>query len=235
VNEPQPVCAVVGAGPGNGVAFARRLAQAGYQVALLARDLDRLTELSREIPSAHPFACDATDEASLTATFCAIADKLGPVSVLVYNVGKGVWGAPLDVAPEDFERSWRSNCLGGFLAARQVLPAMREAARGTILFVGATASLRGKAETTAFAAAKAAQRSLAQSLARAYGPDGVHVALLIIDAVVDEPLMRARFADRPDSFFCKPDAIAEAALMLVRQDPSAWTFELDLRPFGERW
>lgn len=230
-----PVCAIVGAGPGNGAAFARRFAAEGYRVALLARNLERLSELAATLPDSRAYACDVTDGASIRAAFEAIAHDLGPAEVLVYNAGKMVWGDPLAVGEADFEAAWRVNTHGAFLAARAVLPAMLAAGHGTILFVGATASRRGRPSTTAFAAAKAAQRSLAESLARAYGPQGIHVSLLIIDGVVDEPVNRPAFPGRPDEFFAQPGDIAETAVFLARQPRSAWTFELDVRPFGEPW
>jgi len=139
------------------------------------------------------------------------------------------------VTPQDFETAWRINTFGGFLSAQQVLPAMIDAGRGVIVFIGATASRRGAAATAAFAAAKGGQRLMAESLARAYGPQGVHVALVVIDAVVGEPLMRSKLADRPDDFFCAPNDIADTVLMLTRQKRSAWTFELEVRPFAEKW
>jgi NAD(P)-dependent dehydrogenase (short-subunit alcohol dehydrogenase family) len=136
---------------------------------------------------------------------------------------------------DDFEAAWRTNTFGAFAAARSVIPAMKRRAAGHIIFVGATASRRGGAKTVAFASAKAAQRSLAESLARSLGPSKIHVSLIIIDGIVDEPSIRTKLADKPDSFFVKPDDIADTALMLTRQKPSAWTFELEARPFGETW
>ena len=230
-----PVCAIVGAGPGNGAAFARRFATEGYRVALLARNGERLAELAASIQDSRAYACDVAEGESVRGAFEAIARELGEVEVLVFNAGKMVWGDPLKVSEADFEASWRVNAHGAFLTARAVLPSMLAAGRGTILFVGATASRRGRPNTTAFAAGKSAQRSLAESLARAYGPKGIHVALLIIDGVVDEPVNRPAFPGRPDEFFLKPDDIAATAACVVRQPRSAWTFELDVRPFGEQW
>ncbi|NOX94823.1 MAG: SDR family NAD(P)-dependent oxidoreductase [Alphaproteobacteria bacterium] len=231
----RPVCVVVGAGPGNGAAFARRFAADGYAVAVLARDFDRLSTMASDIPGAQAFECDVSDSGSVDAAFTAIARDLGDVNVLIYNAGKGAWGDALSVSQADFESAWRVGAYGAFSTTRYVLPAMKKAGAGTIIFIGATASRRGSANSTAFAAAKAAQRSLAESLARAYGPDGVHVSLLIIDAVVSEPVMREKLAGYPDEFFCDPADIAETALMLTHQPSSAWTFELDIRPFGEKW
>ncbi len=230
-----PVCVVAGAGPGNGAAFAQRFAAEGYAVALLARSKDRTAALAAELPHARAFACDVSDAPSVEAAFAAVEAELGPAEVLIYNAGKGVWGDVERVTPAEFEEAWRVNTLGLFLAARRVIPRMTAAARGAIVVVGATASLRGGAETAAFAPAKAAQRSLAQSLARRLWPMGVHVALIIIDGVVDGASTRRMFPDRTDDFFVKPAAVADIALALARQDRSAWSFEVEARPFGEKW
>ncbi|MFA6984658.1 MAG: SDR family NAD(P)-dependent oxidoreductase [Arenimonas sp.] len=231
----KPVCAVVGVGPGNGASLARRFAAEGYAVAMLARSSQLMSKLATELPMARAYACDVGDSAAVERTFAAIEAELGAIDVLVYNAGKGVWGSAEEVSPESFEASWRVNTLGAFVAARCVIPAMKQRGAGQIIFIGATASRRGGAKAAAFASAKAAQRSLAESLARALGPAGIHVSLIIVDGIVDEPMMRAKLADKPDSFFVKPDDIADTAVMLTRQNPSAWTFELEARPFGETW
>ena len=233
--ERRPVCVVAGVGPGNGEAFARRFATQGYSVALLARRKDRIEALAGELPNARAFACDVTDAASVQAALAAAEAELGQAEVLIYNAGKGVWGDVEQVKPADFEEAWRINALGLFLTARRVIPAMTAAGRGAIVVVGATASLRGMAGTAAFASAKAAQRSLTQSLARHLWPKGIHVALIIIDGVVGGPETRQRFSDKPDDFFVKPAAVADIALSLVRQDRSAWSFEVEARPFSEKW
>ena len=233
--ERRPVCAVAGVGPGNGEAFARRFAAEGYAVALLARRKDRIEALATELANARAFACDVTDAGSVEGAFAAIEAELGPVEVLIYNAGKGVWGDVEEVTPSDFEEAWRINALGLFLTARRVTSGMTAAARGAIIVVGATASLRGMAGTAAFASAKAAQRSLTQSLARHLWPKGVHVSLIIVDGVVGGPETRKMFSDRPDDFFVKPAAIADVALGLTRQDRSAWSFEVEARPYGEKW
>ena len=230
-----PVCAIVGVGPGNGAALARRFASEGYAVAMLARTTALTEPLAAELPGARSYPCDVTDAAAVQETFARVARELGAVDVLVYNAGKGVWGAAADVSPEDFEECWRVNGFGAFLAARAVIPAMMSSASGNIIFIGATASRRGAARAAAFASAKAGQRVLAESLARAYGPLGVHVSVIVVDGIVDEPLMRARFSDKPDSFFVKPDDVSDIAMMLTRQRRSAWSFELEARPFGEAW
>jgi NAD(P)-dependent dehydrogenase (short-subunit alcohol dehydrogenase family) len=231
----RPVCAVVGVGPGNGAALARRFAAEGFAVALLARR----TELSQEIAStlavARAYACDVSDAASVQRAFAAIRGDLGDVDVVVYNAGSGTWGTVEEVSAEAFETSWRVNTLGAFLVAREVIPAMKAAKHGSIVFIGATASRRGNVKTAAFAPAKAAQRSLAESMARHLWPSGVHVALVIVDGVVDLAATRQRMPGKPDAFFIKPDDVAETVFALTQQKPSAWSFEVEARPFGETW
>jgi NAD(P)-dependent dehydrogenase (short-subunit alcohol dehydrogenase family) len=229
------VCAITGVGPGNGAAFARRFASAGYRVALLARSQERLEQLEQEIPGSRGFLLDVADEPAVDAVFARVREELGPVDVLVQNAGSAVFGDALSVTRADFEAAWRTNALGLFLCTRAVVPDMQKAGRGTIVVVGATASTRGGAPFAAFASAKAAQRILAQSLARLLGPQGIHVAYLVIDGVIDMPRTRAFFRDRPDDFFLNPDHIAQTVHHLAEQERSAWTFELDVRPFGEKW
>ena len=147
----RPVCAIAGVGRGNGEAFARRFAAEGYSVGLLARSKERIETLAAEIPGARAFACDVTAAASVEAAYAAIEAELGPVEVLIYNAGKGVWGDVEQVTPAQFEEAWRVNALGLLLASRRVIPAMTAARRGAIVVVGATASLRGMAGTSAFA------------------------------------------------------------------------------------
>jgi NAD(P)-dependent dehydrogenase (short-subunit alcohol dehydrogenase family) len=231
----RPVCAVVGVGPGNGAAFARRFAAEGFAVALLARKMELTEGLAATLPSSRAYACDVADEASVARAFAAIRTDLGPVDVVVYNAGSGVWGSIEDVSAAAFTDSWRVNALGLFLVAKEVVPAMKAAGSGNIVIVGATASRRGAARSTAFAPAKAAQRSLAESMARHLWPAGIHVSVIIVDGVVNLPATRQRMADKPDSFFIQPEDVAETALWLTRQKASAWSFEVEARPRGETW
>lgn len=231
----KPVCVVIGVGHGNGAALVSAFAAAGYRVAMIARTRSVMAELESRFPDCRGYCCDAGEPDALAACLAEIAAIEGPVDALVYNAGKGVWGDALTVLPEEFESAWRTNTLGAYAASRAVLPAMIEQGSGSIVFIGATASRRGGAAAVAFAAAKAAQRSMAESLARAFGPRGVHVSLIVVDGIVAEPLMLARFSDKPRTFFVEPLAIADMALMLVRQPRSTWTFELEARPFAERW
>jgi NAD(P)-dependent dehydrogenase (short-subunit alcohol dehydrogenase family) len=229
------VCAVVGVGPGNGAAFARRFAAEGYAVALMARGTKLTTPLASQLPIARAYACDVTDAASVERAFEATRADLGEADVVVYNAGSGVWGTLDQIDAAAFESAWRVNTLGAFHVARQVAPAMRQRGDGAIVFIGATASRRGMPRTTAFAPAKAAQRSLAESLARQLWPAGVHVSLVIVDGVVDLPATRQRMPDKPDSFFVAPDDVAETVFRLTTQPRSAWSFEVEARPFGETW
>ncbi len=231
----KPVCVIAGVGPGNGSAFARKFAAEGYRIALLSRSEALSGELARELADARAYRCDLSDAAATRTVFEAIRKDMGAAAVLVYNAGSGQWGTPEETTPADMEQAWRVNVLGCLTASQSVVPGMIEGGGGAVVVIGATASWRGGARATAFASAKAAQRSLAQSLARHLGPQGVHVGYVIIDGVIDIPRTRARLADKPDEFFLKPSDIAESVYHLARQPRSAWTFELDLRPFGERW
>jgi NAD(P)-dependent dehydrogenase (short-subunit alcohol dehydrogenase family) len=228
----KPVCAVVGIGPQNGTSFARRFASEGYAVALLSRKTDYSNELAAELESAKAYACDVTDAAAVEAAFTAVRGDLGEVDVLVYNAGSGVWGNIEELSAHDFEQSWRINTMGAFLVSKQVIPSMKEKKAGTIIFVGATASLRGKPFTTAFAPAKASQRSLAQAMARHLWPSGIHVALLIIDGGVKSLDSDANL-EAPKTL--NPDDIATTAYFLAQQPRSAWSFEVDVRPSQETW
>jgi NAD(P)-dependent dehydrogenase (short-subunit alcohol dehydrogenase family) len=230
-----PVCVVIGIGPGNGAAFARRFAADGYAVALLSRTTEASTALASELPGARAWACDVGDPSAVDRVLGEIEAQLGDPEVVIYNAGSGVFGTLDDVTAADFEAAWRVNALGGFVVGKRVAAAMRRAGRGTIVFVGATASRRGGARAAAFAPAKMAQRALAESMARHLWPAGIHVCLIIIDGVVDLPRTRQRMAGKPDDFFIKPDDVAATAAWLVQQPRSAWAFEVEARPFGETW
>lgn len=229
------ICVVIGIGPGNGSALARRFAADGYTIALLSRSRESSSKLARELPGAKDFACDVGDAASVAEAFAAIRKELGEVHTVVFNAGSGVFTPLDDVTAADFEASWRVNALGLFLVAKEVAPAMTQAGTGNIIVIGATASRRGAKMTTAFAPAKAAQRSLCESLAKQLGPLGIHVALIIIDGLVDLPKNRERMKDKSNDYFVKPAAVADLASHLAHQDKSGWTFEAEARPFAENW
>jgi NAD(P)-dependent dehydrogenase (short-subunit alcohol dehydrogenase family) len=229
------VCVVIGIGPGNGEAFARRFAAAGYRVAMLSRTTTLSDALVKELDGAKAYVCDASDAQSVTTALEQVERDLGAVDVLVYNAGSGTWGGVDDVTPDALEQALRVNAVGSLAAAQAVLPGMRKKKSGNIVFIGATASRRGGAGTLGFAPAKAAQKSIAESLARKLGPEGIHVSLVVIDGVIDLPRTRERMTDKPQSFFLAPADIAETVHFLTEQKPSAWTFELEVRPFGEKW
>ena len=231
------VAVIVGVGPGIGGAVARRFAGEGHAVALAARSPEKLAPVAEAIENAGgvalPVPMDATDAGQVEEAFARIRSELGDPSVLVYNAGAFHIAGLLEIDTATFERSWRINCLGAFHCAQQVLPAMVDAGRGTLLFTGATGSLRGGARFSCLAVGKFGLRALAQSMAREFGPQGVHVAHVIIDGMVDLPRTRSWMPDKPDEAFLAPDAVAEAYWALHSQHPSTWTHEIDLRPATE--
>jgi NAD(P)-dependent dehydrogenase (short-subunit alcohol dehydrogenase family) len=229
------VCVVTGVGPGTGAALARRFAADGYRVALLARNGSRLEKLAAELPGAAAFPVDVADLDALRTALGRVRGELGAPSVLLHNAVAGGFGTFESVTPEALEQRFRVNVTSLLVLAQELAPAMIEAGQGAIVATGNTSAWRGKAAFAGFAPTKAAQRILAESLARSLGPKGVHVAYVVIDAVIDVPWTRQAFADRPDAFFIQPAGIADAVHHVVHQERSAWTFELDLRPSGESW
>ncbi len=226
---------ITGVGPGTGTALARRFARGGYRVALLARDAARLEALAGELPGSAAFPVDVADLDALRETYAKIRAQLGPASVLVHNAVAGGFGEFDSVTPEALEARFRVNVTSLLVLGQEVARDMVEAGQGAIIATGNTSAWRGKASFAGFAPTKAAQRILTQSMARSLGPKGVHVAYVVIDAVIDVPWARQVFKDRPDEFFIRPDGIADTVFQLAHQERSAWTFELDLRPFGEQW
>ncbi len=233
------IAVIVGIGPGLGAALARRFARGGMDVALMARSDANLAPVAAEVRAlgrrAAPIAMDAGDAASVTAAFARARAELGDADVLVYNAGAFKMGGLLDVSVEEFERCLRINCTGGFLAAREVLGGMAARGRGTVIFTGATASLRGSASFSCLAVGKFGLRALAQSMAREFGPKGVHVAHVVIDGQIDTPRLRQMAPTRDVATMLAPDALAETYWQLHAQDPTAWTLELDVRPRTEKF
>jgi NAD(P)-dependent dehydrogenase (short-subunit alcohol dehydrogenase family) len=231
------VAAVMGVGPGLGASVSRRFAREDFAVALMARRKESVAGVREEIEgrggTALPVTADATDRGSVQAGFERVRAEVGDPEVLVYNAGDFQVGGILDVSPERFDECFRANCAGAFYAAREVLPAMVERGRGTILLTGATAALRGSARFAALAVGKFGLRALAQSMAREFGPQGVHVAHVIIDGQISTPRVRGMYPDREEHTMLSPDAIAQTYWQLHSQDPTAWTLELDLRPSVE--
>ncbi len=235
MNQQMPVALVTGVGPGTGAAIARRFAHGGYAVAMLARNRERLGVLEREIANSHAYQCDVTDEAQLDSTIEAIRSGLGTPSVLIHNAVGGAFGNFMEIDPEVLNRNFQVNTMALLHLARRLAPAMIEAGQGAIIASGNTSALRGKANFAGFAPTKAAQRILAESIARELGPKGIHVAYVLIDAVIDLEWTRKRFADAPDDFFIKPAAIANEIWHIAHQDRSAWSFNVEVRPFRETW
>ena len=231
----QKVCVVAGVGPGTGTALSRRFAAGGYRVAMLARDAERLTKLERDIDGSRGYVVDVTDPERVKEVVARIHVDLGTPSVLVHNAVSGHFGEFLDVTPGVLEDTFRTNVLSLLILGQAVVPHMLASGGGAIMITGNTAAWRGVATFAGFAPSKAAQRILAQSMARSLGPKGIHVAYVVIDAVIDVPWTRRAFAEKPDEFFARPPAIAETVYHVAHQDRSAWTFELDLRPFAEKW
>lgn len=235
MNNTNPIAVVTGTGPGTGAAIVRRFSRGGYQVAMLARNRDRLDKLEREIPNAHAYACNVTDEAQLDSTVEAIRADLGTPKVLIHNAVGGAFGNFMEIDPAVLNRNFQVNAMALLYLARRLAPAMVAAGDGAIISSGNTSALRGKANFAGFAPTKAAQRILAESMARELGPKGVHVAYVLIDAVIDLEWTRKRFPDAPDEFFIKPAAIADEVWHVAHQDRCAWSFNVELRPFRETW
>src|SRR5271154_6466937 len=230
-----PVAVITGVGPGTGAAIARRFSQGGYAVAMLARNRERIANLEKDIPNSRAYPCDVTNEAELDAAISAIRKDLGEPKVLIHNAVGGAFGNFLEIDPQVLNQNFQVNTMALLYLARRLAPAMIEAGDGAIIASGNTSALRGRANFAGFAPTKAAQRILAESMARELGPKGVHVAYIIIDAVIDVPWTRERYKDRPDDFFIKPSAIAEEAWHLTQQNRSGWSFNVELRPYGESW
>lgn len=231
-----PVAVVVGVGAGLGAALGRRFAS-GYKVALVARSSDVTRPLADEIREAGGTAIvvqsDATRADDVASAYAEITKTLGVPDVLVYNGGRRPFGRLVDTPPEVFEEAWRTHALGAFLWSRQVAPAMTERRSGAILVTGATAGVKPGAASAAFGPAKFAVRGLAQVMARDLGPSGVHVAYVNVDGAIDMPFVRTALPHLKDEDVLKPSAIADAFWFLAHQDRSAWTFEMDVRPFKE--
>jgi NAD(P)-dependent dehydrogenase (short-subunit alcohol dehydrogenase family) len=239
------VCLVIGAGEGVGQAIAYAFAGAGHPVCLTRRarnfaQLETLATAIRETGGqAHAFGVDARSEAETTALFDRIERDIGPIGVVVFNIGANVQFGIRDTSARVFTKVWEMACFAGFLAGREAARVMVPRGRGTILFTGATASVRGRDGFAAFAAAKHGLRAVAQSMARELGPQGIHVAHVICDGAIDGVFIRSRVGDTGDllrdDLILKPDDIAQNYLWLHRQPRSAWSNEIDLRPWREQW
>lgn len=231
----QPVCLISGVGPGTGSALVRRFAAEGHRVAMLARNAQRLAALSEQVPSAKAYVCDVSDQSQVDAAVASVEREMGAPSMLIHNAVGGAWGTFTEIDPDVLNRNFQVNTMGLLYLARRVAPAMVAAGKGAIIVTGNTSALRGRANFAGFAPTKAAQRILAEAMARDLGAKGVHVAYIVIDAVIDVPWARERFKDKPDDFFIAPAAIADEAWHVANQPRSAWSFNVEVRPFGETW
>ncbi|WP_116138093.1 SDR family NAD(P)-dependent oxidoreductase [Trinickia diaoshuihuensis] len=242
------ICLVTGVGGATGASIVRRFARDGYRVAMMARNRERLERLEREIEGSKAYVCDVGDLDALHACIEAIQREMGHPAVVVHNAVSETFATFMEGDPAALERNFRVNTTALLHLARACAPAMVEAGGGAIVVTGNTASLRGKPNYALFAPTKAAQRVLAEALARDLGPKRVHVAYLMIDAVIDAAWLsesgrtRPAWAEPPagwqfsrDEYFAHPDAIADEVFHLAHQHPSAWTFDYTIRPFAERW
>jgi NAD(P)-dependent dehydrogenase (short-subunit alcohol dehydrogenase family) len=239
----RPVALVVGAGDATGGAIARRFAKEGYVACVTRRDAEKLEPLLAEIRGsggeAHGYGSDARKEEEVIALVEQIESTHGPIEVLVFNIGANVPCSILEETARKYFKIWEMACFGGFLNAREVARRMVARGRGTILFTGATAALRGSANFAAFAGAKHALRALAQSMARELGPRNIHVAHVVVDGAIDTEFIRTTapelYAQKHLDAILNPEHIAANYWYLHSQPRDAWTFELDLRPYMERW
>ena len=231
----KPLAIVTGVGPGTGAAIVRRFHEGGYQVAMLARNADRLAAMANELPDAFAVPCDVADAGSLLAVLDGIETRAGAPKVVVHNAVGGAFGSFLEMEPEVLERNFQVNVMALMHIARWAAPRMEAGGGGALIVTGNTSALRGKARFAAFAPTKAAQRILAESIARTMGPRGVHVAYLVIDAVIDLEWQRKNNPDKPDDYFCRPVDIADEVWHLAHQPKSAWTFLAEVRPYAENW
>lgn len=232
----QAVCVIAGAGAGNGAALANRYLMEGYQVVLLARDIEKLKSLPLQTPErAHLMACDLTQADQVKTVIAQTLAEIGPIKTLVYNAGNAVFDRVDNTQAETVSTAWQVNCLGLYLMAEALVPHFEKQGGGDIFVMGATASLRGGAGFFSFSSAKAAQKSMAESMCKALAPKNIHVSYIIVDGVIDMPMTRAFFTDKEDDFFLDPNAIADSVWHLSQQHRSAWTFMLDVRPYGENW
>ena len=234
----RPVCMITGSGEGTGGCTAKKFAKSGYAVAMLARTESRLKRFENELPNSKGYVCDVADTEKLMEICKKIKSELGPPEVLIHNAVKGNFETLLEGKPEWLEENFRVNTNSLMYLAHALIPDMLSSKKGVIIVTGNTAAKRGVANTPYFSPTKAAQRILAQSLAKDFGPKGIHVAYLIIDAFINTPWTRTRIEqqfNKPDEIFTQPNDIAEEIYHIAQQPRSAWSFDVELRPDIEKW
>ena len=232
-NKADNVAVITGVGPGLGAALARRFAREGFSLALIARSRLFIDQLAEELPSALPVIADVSKPADIISAIKEVRKELGVIGVLIHSASSADGNGVIDTTPEQFEQAWRVTALGAFISARETAPDMIEAGAGTMLFTGATSSVRGGG-WLAFSSAKFALRGFVQSAARELWPKGIHVAHVVVDGIIASD-KTDRAASNETRTHLDPDEIAEAYWYLANQPRSAWTLELDLRPNGEEF
>ena len=226
---------VTGVGPGTGKAIVEGFAAKGYTVAMLARSEQRLNDIAKSTPNTHSFVCDVADASRLTEVLAEIRDSLGSPKIVIHNAVGAERGTYLEVDAERMRAAFEINTMALLSLAKQLIPDMEANGGGALIATGNTSAYRGKARFAGFAPTKAAQRILLESIAREAGPNGVHVAYVAIDAVIDLAWTREAFPNREDDFFCQPADIANEVLRIAEQPRSAWSFESVIRPYAEVW
>lgn len=229
------ICVIAGVGPGNGAAFAQKFSAEGYHLVLLARNEAYIQSLASELQDVSFYCCDVTQPQQVKSAFDAIKADLGTINTLIYNAGSANFKNIEDTTVEEFEQSWNLNTKGCFVVCKQAIPEMIAAEQGNIIIIGTTGSLRGGAMSVAASSSKSAQRSLAQSMARHLGPKKVHVSYVVVDGAIKSEMAQRWMPDKPEDSFLNPEHIAQSVFALSQQLSTAWTFELDLRPYAEKW
>lgn len=238
MSDTRPICMITGLGEGTGGFTAKKFSKEGYRIAMLARSSERLERFEKELEGSRGYICDVSNIDLLKETCSRIKKEMGSPEVLIHNAVKGNFDRLLDGKPEWLEENFRINTTSLLYLAHELIPDMVKAKKGVIIVTGNTAAKRGIATTPYFAPTKAAQRILAQSLARDFGPKGVHVAYLMVDASINTPWTRTRIPkqiDQPDIIFAQPEDIADEIFHIAKQERSAWSFDVEIRPDIEEW
>ena len=231
----RPHCLVIGVGAGTGLACVRRFVDGGYKVSMVARHKGRLANWAKDIANTAPYPSDLTDLAHSRATLEQIKAEQGLPKVVVYNAALATFAPYTELDPVDFERNFRANTTGLLITAQVFGPDMIKAGGGSIVITGNTGARRGKPRFVGFAPTKASQLILGESLARELGPKNVHVAYVMIDAMIDMPMVRKLMPDAPANRFAQPDDIASEVFHIAHQPRSTWSYLHEIRPFGESW
>ena len=238
MSDTRPICMITGLGEGTGGYTAKKFSKEGYRIAMLARSAERLERFEKELECSKGYVCDVSNIDHLKETCSQIKKDLGSPEVLIHNAVKGNFEKLLDGKPEWLEENFRINTTSLMYLAHELIPDMIKSKKGVIIVTGNTAAKRGIANTPYFAPTKAAQRILAQSLARDFGPKGIHVAYLMVDASINTPWTRTRIEkqiNQPDIIFAQPEDIADEIFHIAQQERSAWSFDVEIRPDIEEW